>query len=206
MFSGIIKEKGIVQGVEPVNGLKELAVLRKELNDVKIGDSISVNGSCLTVVKVSGNLLAFEITLETLAKTNLKNLKAGDTVNLEPSLRLNDKIDGHFVSGHIDDTGEVLEVVSMDGNKIIRISFPERLSNYIAPKGSVSVNGVSLTVIDVEKGRNCNFTFTLIPYTAKNTNLGVLKAGDTVNLEADLISRYIVNYFAMESNKQSVKV
>ena len=218
MFSGIIKEIGTVEKLESNNEILNLTI-SSNLKNISLGDSISVDGCCLTVTQdyrqtglqanrtidpqvlksSSPQILTpftVQITQESLLKTNLSNLKIGSKVNLEPSLKVGDSLDGHLVSGHIDNTGEVCEIQDDGENRIVKIIFPKELRSFIAPKGSVSVNGVSLTVIDVV---NDTFSFTLIPYTKNNTNLGLIKIGDLVNLEVDLISRYLVNY--MESNK-----
>ena len=201
MFSGIVQEVGIVKNIEFSSGILELTISAgKIISDFEIGNSIAIDGCCQTVVEVSKNLFKVQATEETLQKTNLKLLKKDSKVNLEPSLKLGDKIDGHLVSGHIDSCGEVLEIISQDENQIIRILFPRELNNYIVPKGSVSVNGVSLTVIE---SKNNIFSFTLIPYTRNNTNLGLLKVSDPVNLEVDLIGRYLVNY--LENTKELIK-
>lgn len=189
MFSGIVQELGIVKDLTSKNGIVEISVSSK--NCLKTGNSIAVNGCCLTVVDISRNLFKVQVTQETINKTSFQNLKIGARVNLEPSLRLGDKLDGHLVLGHVDTAGEVTEVIKDNENAIVKILYPHELKNYIAPKGSITVNGVSLTVIE---SKDNIFSFTLIPYTRDNTNLGLLKEGDLVNLEADLVSRYLVNY------------
>ena len=221
MFSGIVQEIGTVKNLESKNGILELTISSECLiKDLKIGSSVSVNGCCQTVIECfpviasetkqshrrddkseiasSGKTLlamtkTFKIqaTDETLKKTNLSDLKIDSKVNLEPSLKLGEGIDGHLVSGHVDTVGKVSEISESGENKIIVISYPPEYEKYIASKGSISVNGVSLTVIESKNGK-CDFT--LIPFTRDNTNLGLIKIGDLVNLEIDLISRYLVNY------------
>ena len=193
MFSGIVKEIGIVEKIEPKNGLMEITVSSKL--KFKTSESVSINGCCQTVIEVSNSTFTVQAVQETLDKTNFGELKIGSKVNLEPSLTLSDKLDGHLVSGHVDSTGKVIDILTDGENKIITISFQKELSKYIAQKGSMSVNGVSLTVIEA---KNNTFSFTLIPYTRDNTNLGLLKIGSKVNLEVDLVSRYIVNYLKQE--------
>ncbi|OGI10225.1 MAG: riboflavin synthase subunit alpha [Candidatus Melainabacteria bacterium RIFCSPLOWO2_02_FULL_35_15] len=203
MFSGIVQEIGIIKDIGMKNRILELTISSKHLiNDLKIGSSIAVNGCCLTVVECSpAKTFKVQVTEETLKKTNFLNLKSGLKVNLESSLKLGETIDGHLVSGHIDTVGEVSDICSSGENKIIKISYSSEYGKYIAPKGSISVNGVSLTIIE---SKNDKFDFTLIPFTRDNTNLGLLKAGDLVNLEIDLISRYVVN--ALESTRQEIKL
>lgn len=199
MFSGIVQEAGIIKDLRSNNGILEITVSSKDLN-LKIGNSIAVDGCCLTVVKAMPQFFVIQVTGETLQKTNFQNLKIGSMVNLEPSLSFGDKLDGHLVSGHIDSTGEVTQLIQEGDNIILKISHPRELKNFIAQKGSITVNGVSLTVIE---SKNNAFTFTLIPYTRDNTNLGLLKEGDLVNLEVDLVSRYLVNYL---ENTNAVRV
>ena len=208
MFSGIIQEIGTVKSLESKNGLLELSISSEHLiNDLKLGSSVSINGCCQTVVDKDKNSFKVQATEETLKKTNFLNLKIDSKVNLEPALKLGETIDGHLVSGHIDTTGEISDILSSGENKIVKISFSGEYGKYIAPKGSIAVNGVSLTIIDsknVRAGLKSALTLTLIPFTRDNTNLGLLKVGDLVNLEIDLVSRYVVNY--LENKKQEVKI
>ena len=190
MFSGIVQEAGIVKDIESKNGILDITISSEDLN-FKTGNSIAVDGCCLTVVDLNRKLFKVQVTRETRDKTNFHNLKIGSKVNLEPSLKLGDKLDGHLVSGHVDATGTVSEIIHDNENTVVQISHPHTLRNFIAQKGSMTVNGVSLTVIE---SKNDKFTFTLIPYTRDNTNLGLLKEGDLVNLEVDLVAKYLVNY------------
>lgn len=192
MFSGIVREIGILKSREFQNGILNIIIESKKLiSELEIGDSVAVNGSCLTVIEKTSNSFKVQATEETLVKTNFEKLTAGSKLNLELALKVGDKLDGHLVLGHVDACGEISDILSVQENKIIRVSIPKGLELYIAPKGSISVNGVSLTVID---SKNSEFGFTLIPYTRDNTNLGLVKIGDLVNLEIDLVSRYLVNY------------
>lgn len=202
MFSGIVQEVGTVKNLESKNGILELSISSECLiKDFKIGSSVSVNGCCQTVVEKNNNSFKIQATDETLKKTNLSGLQINSKVNLEPSLKLGQSIDGHLVSGHVDMVGKVSETSELGENKIIVISYPQEYEKYIASKGSISVNGVSLTVINSKNGK---FDFTLIPFTRDNTNLGLIKIGDLVNLEIDLISRYLVNY--LENRESAVKI
>lgn len=170
MFTGIIKSAGIIEdGPNPLRIKHDL--------EVKPGDSVAVNGVCLTV----NDDFTFDIMDETLDRTNLGALQKGDKVNLEPAMELNGKIDGHLVSGHVDFVGEVLE-------ENLRVSFPEDYGKFFALKGSVTINGVSLTISGLD---NNWLEVSLVDFTLKNTNLGDLKAGDKVNVEVDLIARYL---------------
>ncbi len=200
MFSGIIKEAGTISNLEFKDGLLEISVSFNKLTNVQAGDSIAINGCCLTVTRTSQSSFIVQATEETLQKTNLKYLEINSTINLEPSLRLGDKLDGHLVLGHIDALGKTLSIEKSDENIIVKIYYPPELTGFIAPKGSITVNGVSLTVIE---SKDSIFSFTLIPYTRDNTNLGLLKIGDAVNLEIDVLSRYLINY--LESRRVEVK-
>lgn len=193
MFTGIIKEQGIVKSVKLSGDVVELNISCQQVfKKLSIGDSIAINGCCLTVVELDSKTSIFktQITKETINRTDFCGLKEGMSVNLEPALNFNGKVDGHIVTGHIDCTGRVLAINSEKNDVVVKILFPEEYKSFIAPKGSISVNGVSLTVIDSDIN---SFSFTLIPFTKDNTNLGLLKVGDLVNLEMDLVSRYVVN-------------
>ena len=208
MFSGIIQEVGTITALESKNGLLELTISCEKISGIEIGDSIAVDGCCQTVVSKQSSannkqLFTIQATQETLDKTNFKNYKIGEEINLEPSLRMGDKISGHLVSGHIDAIGIVYEIEDIEENRIVKIEYPKELNKYIANKGSITVNGTSLTVISSKINENFIFTFTLIPFSRDNTNLGLIKKGNPVNLEIDLISRYLVNY--LESSNLPVK-
>lgn len=190
MFTGIIQELGKVEKVlnskeNKIFTIKSSAVIKGK----KIGQSISVNGTCVTIIKLSKTNFQFEVMPETLAKTNLNALKKGDLVNLEPALTLNQALDGHLVQGHIDTTGEV---VSLEKNKqdhhVLTVKFPKEIALYLAFKGSISLNGVSLTISDLQ---DQTLSVDLIPHTLKNTNLSKLKKGDKINIEIDLIAKHI---------------
>lgn len=203
MFSGIVQEIGTITDLKTKNGLLELIVSCEKLSGIELGDSISVDGCCQTVTETFKKSFTVQATEETLQKTNFKNYKVNDKVNLEPALKLGDKISGHLVSGHVDSTGEIYEVINDGDNTIVKIKYPKELKKFIAKKGSVTVNGVSLTVIESNAEGNCIFSFTLIPFTKSNTNLGLIKKGNLVNLEIDLVSRYLINY--LEHNEHQHK-
>ncbi|UCD67110.1 MAG: riboflavin synthase [Betaproteobacteria bacterium] len=188
MFTGIVEAVGKIASVSPVG---ETAAVRIEsggldLTDVALGDSIAVNGVCLTVKDFAPDALEFDVSTETLNVTS--GFAAGQRVNLERSLRLDTRLGGHLVSGHVDAVGEVDEIVEYDGNRVMTVRFPQSLARYFARKGSVTVNGVSLTVNSVDDGR---FSVNLIPHTLAATNLGDLDKGGRVNLEVDLVARYV---------------
>lgn len=185
MFTGIIQELGKILKVEKGKNSTRFTVQTKNLlHDKKIGDSIAVNGTCITITGIKKTTFAFEAIAETLTRTNLQSIKKDSKVNLETALRSHQSLDGHIVQGHIDTTGTVK---SLHNNRLT-INFPPNIAKYLAFKGSITVNGVSLTISDLEEE---NFSVDLIPHTAKTTNLGDLKKGDQVNLEVDLIARYL---------------
>ena len=158
------------------------------LNNKRIGQSIAVNGACSTITKITKNIFEFVAMPETLNRTNLKTIKKTDKVNLEDSMKLNEEIDGHLIQGHIDTEGEVTGLARVKGRTILTVKYPREISQYLAFKGSISINGVSLTISDLTAE---DFSVDLIPHTIKNTNLDTLKKKDNVNLEIDMIARYL---------------
>lgn len=191
MFSGIVEKTGIIKKIENREGKIYFTIVVKNfLRDVKIGSSISCDGVCLTVVKKTKDNFDVELMPETLNITKFADSKIGDLINLEKSLKVSDRLDGHFVMGHIDGVGTIKKIIK-DGeytNLIIKI--PRQLIKYLAYKGSASINGVSLTVSGVGK---LWFKVSLITHTLKITNLSKLKTGDKVNIEIDMLSRYLKN-------------
>jgi len=184
MFTGIVRMRGRVE-----SNIGRLLRVRGGLGRMRKGSSVSVNGTCLTVVRQRGDIYDFDVSPETLKLTNLGRLEAGDPVNLEPSLRAADSIGGHWVSGHVDACGKVLRRTAQKGGFVVlRFSLPGKIARMVAYKGSVSVDGTSLTVSAVGKGW---FETALIPETLRLTTLGVYKPGAVVNLEADLMARYL---------------
>lgn len=185
---------GIIQSVMPVLSASEKEVclvvrLKKPTGwKVVLGQSITVDGICSTVTKVGASFFEVEYMPETLDKTTAGTMAAGRWVNLERSLTLRDYIDGHLVSGHVDARGKTIRVEGEDNTKRISFEVPQVLAKYIAKKGSITVNGISLTVADVKKNV---FTVALIPYTLEHTNLGLIEKGDAVNIEIDTVARYV---------------
>ncbi len=185
MFTGIVEEVGIVAKISD----KAMTVrASKVLEDVKLGDSIAVNGACLTAVEFSQSEFSVDLSPETMRRTSLGQLSVGGPVNLERALLASDRMGGHIVQGHVDGTGRVMSI-RPDGDSIIfRIRVPKRLNRYIVEKGFVAVDGISLTV--VKRGAS-SFTLAVIPYTLNNTNLASLSIADRVNLEADILAKYV---------------
>ena len=185
MFTGIIEEIG---KVKEVSGKKGVLILQTSFPDLRTGESVSVNGVCLTVSRTEKDLASFDLSPETLKKTSLGKLNAGQPVNLERALRLGDRIGGHLVTGHIDGKGKILAIRKTGPGKEVTILFPAEIKKYLAVKGSVAIEGISLTVSGVFGNR---ISVALIPYTLAKTNLGGKKVGDEVNLEVDIIARYL---------------
>jgi riboflavin synthase len=198
MFTGIVSAIGhIVEaralGAEPAHGKRLVVqVPAGYLDDVALGDSIALNGACMTVTSLDATLARFtiDISAESLART--AGLAAAGPVNLEKALRANDRLGGHLVSGHVDGLGRVLQLAPVGESRRLRLQAPRELARFVAYKGSITVNGVSLTVnLLQDDARGCAFDINLIPHTLASTTLGTLKAGDHVNLEVDLIARYV---------------
>jgi riboflavin synthase len=190
MFTGIIEATGRVARIEPRGGdvrlVVEAAALR--LEDVAIGDSISVSGVCLTAVALDGQTFAADVSNETLSVTSLGSLAAGSAVNLEKAMRLSDRLGGHLVSGHVDGVGRVVAMEPDARSQRWTFELPSDLARYVASKGSIAIDGVSLTVNGVDGRR---FGVNLIPHTVQATTFRDRRAGDAVNIEVDLVARYV---------------
>ena len=189
MFTGLVETMGRVTNLVDQPPGKRFAIDAGLVADgAKIGDSICINGCCLTVIAMDGNVLDFEAGEETLSRTNLGELVQGSPVNLERSLAVGDRLGGHYVSGHIDDQGKLLEKRDDPPWAHLRFSMPARLASQVAAKGSIAIDGVSLTVVDADSD---SFTVALIPHTLEVTTLGKRKIGDQVNLETDVLAKYV---------------
>ena len=189
MFSGIIESLGTLR--EFVHGQESaVAVVETDTNfpGLEDGESIAVNGVCLTVVEFSGSAFRMDLGTETLDKTSFKNSKAGDRVNLERSLTPSSKISGHFVSGHVDQVGKVLKIEEKSGEVLLQFSHPASLRPYIMEKGSIALDGISLTVFNCKDDK---FNVSIIPFTWSHTNLSTRKIGDLINIECDMIAKYV---------------
>jgi riboflavin synthase len=188
MFTGIIEQSGRVEALAPLAGGARLRLSPDKPEDWKIGESVSVSGACLTLAAFSAGILEFDLGEETLKRTTLGALKPGGLVNLERALKVGDRMGGHFVAGHVDGVGSIRAIRRAGAAAEFDFSAPEALMNFIAQKGSVAVEGVSLTPFAPLKD---GFTVSLIPVTLAATNLGFKQAGDPVNLEVDLLARYV---------------
>ncbi len=195
MFTGIVEELGRVRSITHAEGGARLEIACTEvIDDAAIGDSIAVNGCCLTVVELGDGSWAADAQVETLDRTTLGGLAPGDPVNLERPMRLGDRLGGHLVLGHVDGVGEVVKVEPQaDGSSRVTVRAPADLARYLVEKGSVTVDGVSLTITTVSdrNGFGAEFGVALIPHTLAVTTLGVRNAGDRVNLEADMIAKHV---------------
>jgi len=189
MFTGIIEDKGKVVRVEYRGQEKRLTIgLPRDLTEVQLGDSININGVCLTVVENREQTVELDLSQETLQRTVLGELKEGDQVNLERALKLSDRLGGHIVTGHIDGIGVIAEKRKERDFFQLRVRIPESVSKYVVQKGSIAIDGISLTVNEYQGGE---IQMTLIPYTIEKTTLLDKKVGDRVNLEADILGKYV---------------
>ncbi|HZK52658.1 MAG TPA: riboflavin synthase [Desulfosporosinus sp.] len=203
MFTGIVEELGVVRALRLFPESGQLTIEGKQvLNGTQIGDSIAINGVCLTVLKQSEREFTVDVMAETLAKTNLAELKSGSRVNLERALQLQTRLGGHLVSGHIDGVGEIRKITSWGIAQVYEISAPPTLLLYMLPKGSIAIDGISLTMIDVESDY---FTVSLIPHTFEQTTLGIKGIGASVNLETDLIGKYVARFMGMNTASSPTK-
>ena len=194
MFTGIIEGLGAIAAIRPSGQGRRLTVDADfELAGSKIGDSISVSGACLTAVRIAGRRFDADVSPETTAKTTFGAARLGERVNLERAMRLSDRIDGHLVSGHIDGTGVIESREAVGNVLVVTIGVPEDLARFMIVKGSVAVDGVSLTINTLEPGR---FSVCIIPHTAGLTTVGFKPKGERVNIEADMIGKYVERFLS----------
>jgi riboflavin synthase len=192
MFTGIIEDVGAIAEIRKLTGRWEFRIeTRIDLQTVRLGDSIAVDGVCLTVVSTDGTAFCADTSLETLRVTTLKDKSPSDAVNLEQAMRPDSRLGGHIVMGHVDAVGRITAKVQAGDSIRIEIEVPEEPSRYVVKKGSVAIDGISLTVNDLSDNR---FTLNLIPYSASKTTLVSKKQGDQVNVETDILGRYVENF------------
>ncbi|WP_150538407.1 riboflavin synthase [Actinobacillus vicugnae] len=192
MFTGIIEEVGKIAQIHKQGEFAVVTInANKVLQDVHLGDSIAVNGVCLTVTSFSSNQFTADVMSETLKRTSLGELKSNSPVNLERAMAANGRFGGHIVSGHIDGTGEITEIIPAHNSTWYRIKTAPKLMRYIIEKGSITIDGISLTVVDTTED---SFRVSIIPHTIKETNLGAKNIGSTVNLENDIVGKYIEQF------------
>jgi riboflavin synthase len=192
VFTGIVETTGEIRSIEENGSLAEIAIEAPVISgEVAIGDSVAVNGACLTVVAADASVVRFDAIAETLAVTSLGDLRVGSRVNLERAVRADGRLDGHIVQGHVDGVGSVREVVEQGHDVRLYVACDREISQYLVPKGSVTIDGVSLTVVGAGED---GFDVALIPLTLEHTTLGEKSPGDRVNLEADVIGKYVKQY------------
>tara|TARA_B100000989_G_scaffold29886_1_gene19126 strand:- start:351 stop:938 length:588 start_codon:yes stop_codon:yes gene_type:complete len=192
MFTGIIEAFGRVVTLENVGGNLLISIESELSAELKVDQSVSHNGVCLTVVKCNSKNYTVAAIEETLSKTNLGSLKLGSLINLERAMKLGDRLDGHMVQGHIDQTARCIETIAKDGSWIFTFDYDKQSEHITIEKGSITVNGVSLTVVN---SKDHQFSVAIIPYTFEYTNFNQLKVGDHVNLEFDLIGKYLTKLY-----------
>ena len=198
MFTGIIESFGKIEQISKTNQNIKFDIKSDLTKELKIDQSISHNGVCLTVISTNKDIYSVQAINETLKKTNLGLLKTGDIINLERGLRIGDRLDGHIVQGHVDETGICTNVEEDGGSWIFSFEYSENQKNITIEKGSITINGVSLTVVDSDKR---SFSVAIIPYTYKNTNFHMISKGSVVNLEFDMIGKYISKLHSSNYNK-----
>ena len=202
MFTGLVEELGEVISLVKNAGGGKLSV-RTILEDIKVGDSVAVNGACLTAIEVKENIITFDISPETFKRTNLGLLRRGDRVNLERALRADSRLGGHFVLGHVDFTSRILSFRNLGEHRELVIEIPAEWKKFFVEKGSVTVDGISLTVNYIREG---SISINVVPHTFQNTNLKFRKPGDLVNIEVDIIGKYVVNYLSKEEGSLEDKL
>ncbi|MDY3738681.1 MAG: riboflavin synthase [Peptoniphilaceae bacterium] len=197
----MIEEIGTLKNITKKNNLYTLNInAKKVLNDTKVGDSIATNGVCLTVSDIKDNYFEADVMLETINNTTFKNLKLGDVLNLERALLLTDRLNGHIVQGHVDGVGQIINIKINSNDIVYKLLTNDSLLKYIVKKGSVALDGISLTISNVDKS---SFEVSIIPTTIRETNLASKKVGDLINIETDIIGRYIYK-FLNNRNKNDI--
>ena len=193
MFTGIIESLGVVQEIKNDKDNVHITVASSITGELKIDQSVAHNGICMTIVAITDNLYTVTAIGETIKKTNLSDLKVGDSINLERAMKLGDRLDGHIVQGHVDQIATCIVAMETNGSWYYTFEYDESIGNITIEKGSITVNGVSLTVVDSKKNE---FSVAIIPYTFENTNFKTFEIGTKVNLEFDLIGKYISKLYA----------
>ena len=202
MFTGIIEEIGKIEQTSSSGGSLRLRIEAPKVStDLKVGDSMNINGACQTVIEVKDGGFTVEAVEETLKRTNLGQLKSGDLVNLERALLASDRLGGHLVSGHVDFVSRIRSISQRNQSHLFEFEMPREYQKHFVEKGSVAVDGISLTVVQVLKD---SFTVSVIPFTVKETILGAKKVGDTVNIETDLIGKYVDRILTLKKNKSQI--
>jgi riboflavin synthase len=204
MFTGIIEEIGSIQKTQPIAGGLSLKIEAKKIKeDISVNDSICIDGVCLTATKIDDSGFWVDAVGATLEKTTFAKIKSSAPVNLERSLRLNDRLGGHLVQGHVNGIGTISEIQKLGENYLLKISIPEELENYIVKEGSIAVNGISLTTADVIKNQ---VTISIIPHTWRNTTLQYKQLNDKVNVEIDILAKYAEKLLAKKNDGNTIDI
>lgn len=196
MFTGIIETLGIIKDIQKQGDNLHITVFSSITNELKIDQSVSHNGVCLTVVAISEQEYTVTAIKETLLKTNLSYWKVGDIVNLERAMKLGDRLDGHLVQGHVDQIGECISIEEANGSWYFTFKYDRKLNNLTIEKGSITINGVSLTVLNSKEDE---FSVAIIPYTFEHTNFKIFKVGTKINLEFDVIGKYVSRLYSINN-------
>ncbi len=203
MFTGIIEEIGLIHSLSPIPGGKKITIkAQKVLEDLKIDQSVCVNGVCLTAIAVSGNSFTVEAVGETLEKSTLNYMKTSTAVNLERAMKLDDRLGGHLVQGHVNGIGIISKLTRRGDNWYMEVDLSQDLLRYVIPEGSIAIDGMSLTVANLDRGK---VGISVIPYTYKNTILSHAKVGQKCNIETDLIGKYLEKWFRYSSEQKESK-
>lgn len=198
MFTGIIETSGIVKNIVKENDNLTITLSSSITSELKVDQSVSHNGVCLTVTTINGKEYTVDAIRETIEKTNISDWKIGDSINLERGMKLNDRLDGHIVQGHVDQIGICTKIEDANGSHYFTFEYDPKLSNITIEKGSITVNGVSLTVVNSKKNE---FSVAIIPYTYEHTNFNTFKIGTKINLEFDVIGKYVSRLHSLNSNE-----
>jgi riboflavin synthase len=199
MFTGLIEETGVIESIQPVSwGLSITIRAEKVMNGLGVDDSVAVNGICLTVEKHTSNTFTVTAVQETLNRTSLERAASGDTVNLERAMRLSDRLDGHIVQGHVDGLGQLESIKQTGVGWTLTLKLPDNLMKYVIEKGSIAIDGISLTIASVKSN---GIEIAVIPHTYQSTNLKTKKAGDPINIETDLIGKYVERMLGAHQSK-----
>lgn len=202
MFTGLIEEIGSIKLIQPIKGGKKLFISCNEiLSDLKVDDSVAINGVCLTAVKVEGDGFWADAVGETLTKSTLNSYSIGSRINLERALRLSDRLGGHIVQGHVNGIGKVSKIFTRGDNFLFSFTLPSDLQKYVVSEGSIAVNGISLTIAALE---GTEFSISVIPHTYRSTTLKDLSVGNDVNIEVDILAKYIEKMTAPKDSKSKL--
>lgn len=202
MFTGIIEEVGIIKKREPIGGGIRLSIeAHKVVEDLRVGDSINIEGACQTAVAVSAKQFSVEAVGETIAKTTLGNFQLNQRVNLERPLGLSSRMGGHFVQGHVNGTGKITQWYPRGENYFLEVTIPQALSPYTVPEGSIAIDGISLTIAHLDENR---IGVNIIPHTVRNTSLQYKQVEDAVNIEVDMIAKYIERLLSFNNQRESL--